>query len=194
MADALHHQLLHVVGSMRALAANGVLTGADDTGAAQTVTLQTHDGAIRAEVEVAQPWGFSSMAPADGAVTVLLEIGGDPGNPIALPAANPYRRFGGLGAGETVMYGDDGSRVHIRAGGVIEIWGGASVTVNTQACAINAPNGCTITGNVKVTGSLTTTGDLSDSHGSLNRLRGNYDAHGHPSLGGGAPPSPLDPE
>ena len=193
MGNMYTHHLLSVVGSLRSLAANGIVQSMNDSGAAQVVTLKTHDGATRADVEVAQPFGFSSMAPAYGAVTSVFEIGGDPSNLVALPVSNPYCRFGDLESGETVMYAADGSRVHIRAGGIVDIWGGASVTIHTKACVVNAPNGCTINGDVTVNGSLTATGDVSDSHGSLNRLRGNYNLHTNPDNGAATPSTP-DPE
>ena len=37
-------------------------------------------------------------------------------------------------------------------------------------------------GTLKIDGNLTANGDVSDRHGSLDRLRGNYDAHTHPGI------------
>ncbi|MGY0482575.1 phage baseplate assembly protein V [Endobacter medicaginis] len=48
-------------------------------------------------------------------------------------------------------------------------------------------------GNLVVDGSISSTsGDVSDQHGSLDRLRGNYDRHTHSSLS--SPPTPQDSE
>jgi phage baseplate assembly protein V len=179
----MKHLLAQAISNLRAMVGIGVISSIDDTGQVQTVNLATGDGVTRADVEVASPFGFSSSAPPNGAICVVLAVGGDPSNLVALPPQNPWARFGGLLAGEAVIYGADGSRVHIRAGGVVEIWGGTSVTINTKGCTINAPNGCTINGNVTVDGNLTASGNIADSHGTLDRLRGHYDGHTHPSGG-----------
>ncbi len=185
------HFLRDLWGGLRGAVAYGVVTSVDDTGGAQTANVTTGTGVNRANVEVAQAFGFSSVPPADGAVGVLFEIGGDPGNLLVMPLGNPSTRFGNLAPGEAVMYAADGTRVHLRQGGAVEIWGGTSVTVNTKTCTINAPNGCAINGNVTITGNLTTTGDVADSHGTLDRLRGHYNGHTHP---GGGTTSEPDPE
>jgi len=54
-------------------------------------------------------------------------------------------------------------------------------------------------GTIQMQGDLHVAGDVYDRHGSLDRLRQNYDAHGHPYLAGDAPattgqPDPQDPE
>ena len=224
------HALRDIVGNVRAMLGYAVVNDVDDTGGAQMLSVTTGDGVQRAEVEVVQPFGFSSVPPPDGAVTLLLSVGADPGNLVALSVANPSARFGKLGPGEAIIYGGDGSRVHIRQGGAIEIWGGTSVTVNTKTATVNATtavdvttetatitapagtiidgpvtiNGpltvnqavgdaATLNGDFQLNGSLTATGDLSDGHGALNRLRTNYDAHSHPPTVS-TPPNPLDPE
>lgn len=185
----LHH-LRGIVGNLRALISYGVVTNVDDSGSAQTATVTTGDGVLRAEVEVMQPFGLASVPPADGATTVLLQIGGDPANLVALPMSNPSTRFGGLGAGEAVLYAGDGTRIHVKPGGVVEVWG-VSVTVNAQTLTINAAGGTTINGNIQINGHLTASGDVADGAGALSRLRGHYDAHTH-SDDGGSPPSPQD--
>ena len=163
MQDAMEHRT-HIV--------RGLVQSANDAGAAQTVTVTTHDGVTRADVPVMQPYGFSSSAPIDGAVTLVLSVGGDAGDPVALTVGNLSFRFGKLGTGEVVMHDLDGNRVHIRAGGTIEVWAASQVT-------INAPN-------VVINGNLTVSGDISDqngTHGTVAVLRGDYNAHKH----GGSP-------
>lgn len=213
------HALRNAVGNLRGLLGYAVVNSVDDTGGAQTVNVSTGTGVDRADVEVLEAFGFSSVPPADGAVTVVLALGGDPGNLVAFQVANPWTRFGGKKPGEAVMYGLDGSRVHIRQGGIVEIWAGAAVVVNTKTATVNAedsvdvhsdtmtitaPGGTVINGPfvhnpleggapAQFNGSLTATGDVSDGHGALNRLRENYNAHSHPP-DATAPPTPLDPE
>ncbi len=184
--------LMSIVGNLRSAFNYAVVQNVDDTGGAQMLTVKTGDGLQRAQVEVMQPFGFNSVPPADGAVTVVMALGGDPGNMVALQAANAWTRFGNLAAGEAVFYAADGSRVHIRQGGLMEVWC-KQLVANVTTAVINAPGGVTINGDVQVNGSLTATGDVSDGHGSLDRLRGHYNAHEHTN-NGASPPTVPDPE
>ena len=175
---------------MRAL-----VLAADDTGQVQTARIQTGDGAIQDAVEVAQPFGFASLPPGDGAITHVLVLGGDPANLAALPLGCPAVRFGALAQGEAVIYGADGTRVAVRQGGTVQVWAATLVvvesgTVNVQASGavtISAGGGVTIDANVQVNGSIVASGDITDqngAHGSLGLLRTAYDTHDHPAPGG----------
>lgn len=169
MADELVHD-------MRAAIRLGVVLSVEDGGQAQTVTVQAHDGSIRRGVEVMQPFGFAAAAPAAGAICVLLAIGGDPSHLVALPIAAPGARFGDQAPGEATIYGIDGSRVAIRAGGGVEIWAATEVTIHAPL--------------VRIKGDLVVEGDISDrngAHGTFGDLRTAYDVHTHPGVqpGGG---------
>jgi phage gp45-like len=167
------HELAKAIGNVRAMVGVGVVQSMSDAGGAQTVTVDT-PGGMRADIEVMLPFGFTAMPPLDGAICLLFQVGADPSNIMALPISNPSARMGGLQPGEAAIYGGDGSRVHIRNGGVVELWGGASVTITTKGFAINAPSGATINaaagctinaaggitlaGNVAIDGNLSVTG------------------------------------
>lgn len=104
----------------RGIVAEGIVLAVDDTGQVQTVDVMCWDGAIYQGVAVHQPAGFASM-PQEGAVALLLAVGGDPSNLRALVPAEPGARFGKLAAGDKVIYAPDGTRVAVRQGGTIEI-------------------------------------------------------------------------
>lgn len=175
MASALRGQ------AVRAL----VLRIADD-GETQVVDVQTHEGVVRGAIEVAQPYGLAAV-PLAGALTVVIGLGGDQGDMVALPVANPSDRLGGLAAGEVALYDAAGNRVHIRAGGVIEVRAATRVLVRAPRVEIEAVNGVRITGDLDVTGEIR---DRSDAGGrTMSQMRNAYDRHGHPDAS--APPSPL---
>ena len=151
----------------RAHLVKGVVLSVDDSGDVQTVTVRTHDGFVRSDIPVNMPFGMASMPPLDGATVVLMAIGGDPANYEALPIGNPARRFGNQGHGETVLYGHDGSRVHIRTGGTVEVWGAAAVKINAPNVSIVATGTVTITaaetvinGPLAVNGPINATGTI----------------------------------
>jgi phage baseplate assembly protein V len=146
-----------VVFDGRAMLTKGIIVAVDDTGAAQTVDVLTHDGALFSSVEVIQLFGHASVPAADGAQALVLAIGGDPANRMAIPF-NPAVRFGNLVPGESVLYGSDGSRVGVRTGGTVEVLGMSLVTLQSPEITLLAPNGVAITGNVTITGSLTVSG------------------------------------
>jgi phage baseplate assembly protein V len=186
----MSHEL---VMSDRGQAVRGVVHGVDDTGAVQLLVVETHAGVVRAAVEVHQPFGLASHAPADGAVTLLVSAGGDQGDMIALPPANPQAaRFGNLGPGEVALYDAAGNRL-IFSGGTLATLVCANVVIQAQAVAITAPAGVTITGPVQIAGTLTVNGDIvcagtiTDHHGSLDAMRTIYDEHTHTSPGTNTP-------
>lgn len=165
------------IGDMRGMILRGEVISVSDAGGAQTVTVRTHDGFVHADVEVLQMFGVASHPPVDGAMALLLAVGADPAHLVALPIGNPARRFGAQAAGEAAVYAHNGSRVHIRADGAVEVWGAAEVRVHAATkVAITAPL-------VECSGDLHCAGNVSDSHGTLASLRGHYNAHHH----GGSP-------
>ena len=144
------------IGDLRSLIVQGIVLAVNDSGQAQTVDVQTHDGVTRTGIEVMQPAGFASTpATAAGGLVLLLAVGGDPANLVALPVASPGARFGGMAAGESVLYAPDGSRVAVRTGGTIEILAAAHLVIRAPDVTITAPNGVTIVGNLTVTGEIT---------------------------------------
>jgi phage baseplate assembly protein V len=167
---------------IRVNAHRGVVQSMNDGGQAQTATVTSHDGFTRADLQVMQQFGFASAPPGDGAIGVMLAIGNDAAQFVMLPLCCPAIRFGNLLNGESVQYGSDGSRVHIRQGGTIEVKaatqilvqvgsnsltissagivlaaGGVSLTVSTSGVAIV---GNLTTQNIEATGSITATGNI----------------------------------
>ncbi len=160
-----------IVMQLRGLLARALIRSSSDTGPVQTLTVQTHEGVVRSGVEVLQPYGFASHPPAGG-LTVVLAIGGDQGDMVALPVAAPGSRFGALAAGEAAIYDAAGNRVVVRAGGIVEIHAASQVL-------IKAPT-------VRIEGDLEVTGDVADATGTMQTMRDQFNVHTH----GGPGPSP----
>ena len=150
------HVFNHRTGATRA-----IVTACDDTGLVQIVDAQSHDGVTRSGVEVLQVFGLASVVPGNGATVVLIANGGDPSDMIALMAANNWARLGGLQPGETAIYGVDGSRIHIKIGGHVEILAAASVDITAPDCTVTCSGSITLAGDVHVTGTLSVGGATS---------------------------------
>ncbi|WP_439596453.1 phage baseplate assembly protein domain-containing protein [Falsiroseomonas sp.] len=161
----------------------GVVVAIRDDGQAQTVDVETHEGILRAAVEVLQPFGDASRAPlGPGTMVLLLAVGGDQGDMVALPVAMPSLRFGGLQPGEKVIYDADGNRVHLRAGGIVEVHAATKIRLVAPLVEIEAAT-------VTISGNLDVAGQVSDADGSMQEMRDRYNGHGHPGTSG--PPTPA---
>lgn len=153
--------------TLRGLAVRGLVHRVDDGSAAQRLDVETHEGVVRSGVEVLQPYGLAS-APAAGGLTVVIALGGDQGDLVALPMAQPAARLGGLSPGQTALYDDTGSRVLMGADGTIAVVAAteATVTVGGTVFKVSA-SGVHITGNLVVDGNIEASGTVSDGAGNL---------------------------
>lgn len=132
----------------------------NDTGQAQTATVKTGSGAVYSDIEVIQSYGMSAKPPVDGALALLFAIGGDPANLRAI-LFNPSYRFGRHDAGEATLFAPDGTRVSVRAGGVIDIKGGNQINIAAPNATITATTAVNVTAPaINMTGTVTITGEL----------------------------------
>jgi phage gp45-like len=164
---------------VRGLVRRAVLKNVKDDGQTQTASVEVSDGVWRDDIEILQPYGFASHVPEDGALAVVLAVGGDEGDLIVLPVANPSKRFGKLSEGEVGLYNQFGDRIVIGAGGKIEIAAGASVeiTVNGVTWTLTA------TGENTEGGKVTHNGiDHGDTHTHDDVVRGS-EKTGKPTAG-----------
>ena len=150
---------------LRGQVVRAVVHTVEDATGAQQLVVETHEGVIRTGVEVLQPYGLASR-PAPGGMTVLLAIGGDQGDMVALPSAGGARL--GVETGEAALYTDEGTRVHLRAGGIVEVAAATRVDVMVGGTLLRVTSaGVEITGNLVVTGNINATGTVSDGTGNL---------------------------
>ncbi|WP_018701394.1 phage baseplate assembly protein [Amorphus coralli] len=120
-------------GKLRGMMRRCTIRSVRDDGEMQTCSVEVAAGVWRDEVEVIMPYGFAAHVPPDGALGIVLTIGGDEGDLIVLPIANPSNRMGGLQEGEVGLYNKHGDKLVLTAGGDLDIKTGASVTVTSPA-------------------------------------------------------------
>ncbi|QIB34741.1 phage baseplate assembly protein [Ancylobacter pratisalsi] len=106
---------------LRGLVSRALVKSSLDTGESQTVDVRIRAGHDATEVEVLQPFGFASRPPDNGLV-VLLAVGGDQGDMVALPAGSPGNRLGNLDSGEAATHGILGNRFHAKKDGTLHAW------------------------------------------------------------------------
>lgn len=156
--------------NQRAMIARGVVSAVNDNGALQTLDVQTHDGVLRSGVEVYGPWGLVSVPP-DGAETVVLQVGGDPADSIALVASHASARAGGAAPGTIGIADHGGNRMLVLPGGKIEIVSATSLTLSVQGMTLTVDaSGITIVGPVTLSGDLTVSGAIHGTADAAHRI------------------------
>ncbi|MGC4411268.1 hypothetical protein D4A92_09410 [Rhizobium rosettiformans] len=136
-----------IIDKIRGMARRVTVKDIKDDGETQTASIEVADGVWRTDVEVLQQYGISSSAPEDGALGIALALGGDEGDIVLLPIANPSSRMGGLGKGDVGFYTKGGDRVVGRASGGIEIVAASSISLKVgDVSFMVTPDGVAIVG------------------------------------------------
>lgn len=122
--------------------------------------------------ELMQHYGFTS-APLAGAEYIVLPVGGNSKHAVVVASEDGRYRIK-LADGEVALYTDEGDRIHLKRGRLIE--------VETQTLVVKA--------GTKVrfeTPLVEATGDIRDAIRTMQADRDLYNAHAHPT---GNPPNP----
>jgi phage baseplate assembly protein V len=128
---------------IRLMVGRAVLTAIKDGGGIQVAQLkgladEAFDGVPRV-----QEFGFSSNPP-DGTDAIMVAVGGSRESLVVIATDHKSFRIKNLASGESVVYTDDGTKIHLKKAGQIEIVTATKVT-------ITAPD-VEMSGNLKVTG------------------------------------------
>jgi len=118
-------------GQMRAMIRRVPLKNIKDDGETQTCSVEVAEGIWRDDVEILQPYGFASHIDEDGALGIVLAVGGDEGDLIVMPVANPSKRMGGLKKNEVGLYNAGGDKIVMGEGGALDASSGSSMTFST---------------------------------------------------------------
>lgn len=125
----------------------GLVLSVDDTGEAQTITVETHDGVVRSGIPVMGIHGLASH-PSDGALCVLLAIEGDQSNMVAMPLSLPGARLGGMPSGSAALHDDAGNRLQFPGDGTAQLATADLLTLLVQSLMVQAQGGTTFRGPV----------------------------------------------
>lgn len=145
--------------------------------------------------EYFQHYGYTSR-PKPGAEVIIIREGGH-----FLAIASDDRRYRiAMEEGEVALYTDEGDKIHLKRGRIIDIVGGEQVNVTTKVATVTASISATITapqvildtpsvlctGDVTVGGNITATGEVYDQGGikSMSGMRLVFNNHGHGSSPG----------
>lgn len=160
----------------------GTVVLVDSARKLQALQMRLTAGEVKDGLEHFEPYGFTSN-PLAGAEGIAAFIGGDRSHGVLLVVADRRYRVQGMEPGEVAIYTDEGAKIHLKRGRIIDIE--ADVINFKAATAVNFD-----TPAITQTGTITSDGDqvaggvsqINHPHGGV--LRGS-DQSGAPIGGGG---------
>ncbi len=147
--------------------ARGTVVLARASSKMQALQMHLTAGEIKDDMEHFEPYGFTSN-PLPGAEGIAAFIGGDRSHGLLLVVADRRYRLNALQSGEVAIYTDEGDRIHLKRGKVIDI---ETNTLNVKAAvAVNFD-----TPQITQTGKIVSLGDqvaggisqISHTHGGV---------------------------
>jgi len=155
---------------LRLMASRAVLSLVSDATGMQIVQVKLLNGEVRDGIERVQNYGFTSV-PHAGAEAIFLSLGGDRDHGIVITADDRRYRINGLQGGEVAIYTDEGDKIVLKRGNVIEITAATKIRMVTPLLEV--------TGEVR---------DRCDADGmTMEGMRQIYNTHNHPENDAGGP-------
>ena len=133
------------------MAARAVVRMVDDIQARQRLQLEILADELQDDVERAQDYGFTSH-PLPGCDGFLLCSGGSREQAVAVAVDDRRYRPRDLAPGEVALYTDEGDRIVLKRGRVVEVTAGARIRVDAPEAEF--------TGSVRINGTLAVQGDI----------------------------------
>lgn len=167
--------------SLKSMLARGTVVLAAAGKKMQTLQVRLTAGELKDGAEHFEPYGFTSN-PLGGAEVLTAFLGGDRSHAVVLVAADRRYRIQTMKSGEVAIYTDEGDKVHLKRGRVIDI---ETETLNIKAStAVNFE-----TPVINQTGKIVSQGDqVAGSVSQINHLHNNVkmgeDQSGPPVLEG----------
>lgn len=164
------------------LLARGVVALANSASKLQSLQVRLTAGEVKDNMEHLEPYGFTA-SPLAGAEALAGFFGGDRSHGVVIVVSDRRHRLVGLKPGEVAIYTDEGDRIHMKRGRVIDI---ETMTLNVTALgAVNFDTPLiSTTGRIESTGDQVAGGVSQINHPHSDVQRG--DGQSGPPVGGGA--------
>lgn len=115
--------------SLKSMMARGTVVLAAAGKMMQTLQVRLTAKELKDNVEHFEPYGFTSN-PKSGAEVLTLFLGGDRSNAVVVVASDRRYRIKELKPGEVALYTDEGDKIHLKRGRIIDI---ETETLNIKA-------------------------------------------------------------
>jgi phage baseplate assembly protein V len=139
---------------------------------------------VRDEVERFQSYGFTSH-PHPGAEAIAASVAGSRDHVVVLAVDDRRYRLKGLQAGEVAIYTDEGDKIVIKRGGIVEVT--AATKLRVVAPLVEFTGALQVSGAISSGSNIVATGNVADQGGAktMAGMRAAYNPHKH---GNSAPP------
>lgn len=171
------------------IAFRAVITRVNSASAIQLVQCDALSGEQLQDAEQFHDYGFTSNPPS-GTMAVVLPIGGKTAHGIVIATEHSAYRLKNLASGEVALYTDEGDKIVMKRGRLIEITtqtlrinASALIEFNTPKVQMNAPLVAT-TGQIKA--DLDITDNVPSAGRSMAGMRAIYNNHTHSDPQGGS--------
>ena len=144
--SALQRAMRPMLQRLQLMIGRAVVLLVNDSTKLQGLQVSLLEGEVRDQVERFQDYGFTSH-PHPGAEAVAASVAGSRDHVVVIAVDDRRYRLRALQPGEVAIYTDEGDRVVLKRGGVIE------VTASTKVRLVTPLVECT--GNVQVAGTIT---------------------------------------
>lgn len=170
--------------------ARGILEGSDDSKGIQIVKVSLMKDEVREGLERVQNFGFTSRPP-DNSELVAVFVGGNREHGFVISCDDRTTRIKNLQKGESAIYTDDGSIIHLKKGGEVLIKAATKVTVDIPEMLLKG--NLEVEGTIDATGNITSTANVVGGGTSLSAVKSGFNSHQHPETGvtTGPPATPL---
>lgn len=170
---ALHRRIQLLFG-------RGILQSVSDSVGRQFVQIRALAGETKDGVERVQQYGISCV-PLAGAQVLFIAQGGNRDHPVVFAVDDPRYRPKDLLAGEVVIYTDEGDKIYLKRGNVIEVETVNFIVKASEKVRLETPR-------LECTGDII---DRVDGEGiTINEMRDIYDTHTHTGDSGGSTSAP----
>jgi len=115
-----------------------VVRRVDDGPKMQLLQVALLEGEVRGDLERFQGYGLTSV-PKDGAEAVVVFPGGRRDHGLVVAVDDRRFRLVGLEEGEVALYTDEGDRIHMKRGGIVEVKAGTKAVVDAPQVELAQP-------------------------------------------------------
>lgn len=122
-----------------------IIAAVDDSTLIQELQISALKGEAMGKVPRVQEFGFASNPPK-GSEAIVVALGGNRENLVVIATDKRQVRFKNLESGATAIYTDDGTVIHLKKGGLVDVIAATKVLVTCPDVEF--------TGNVKILGNL----------------------------------------
>lgn len=176
--------------------ARGILEGSDDSKGIQIVKVSLMKDEVREGLERVQNFGFTSRPP-DNSELVAVFVGGNREHGFVIACDDRATRFKNLAKGESAIYTDDGTLIHLKKGGEVLVKAATKVTIDIPNMQLKGD--LKVDGKLEVGSTIDATGNVTSSANvvgggtSLLAVKTAYNGHTHVSAAPGVPTAPAVP-